>query len=161
MREGEVTSRAPGETIRCIRSGESGGPFVFYLELAPGAGGPPTHTHDEGLEILEILEGEVAFRVNGKTRILAAGDTLTLTPNDPHTFWNPSKIHAMRAKVTHGVRFERLIVQPGTTALAMYVTYVDPGASRLSKPIMRMACGLLAFLGRLCGVRMLTLTERP
>ena len=66
MREGEVLQPSPGETITCIRSGLSGGPFIFDLELAPGAGRPPTHTHDEGDEHIEVRVGEIVFRVNGK-----------------------------------------------------------------------------------------------
>lgn len=117
MREGEVARPQPGEKVTCIRSGLGGGPFIFDVELAPGTGGPPTHTHDEGDEIVEVLEGEVVFRVNGEEKLLRAGDSLTLTPKDAHTFWNPSKTDRVVARVTHGPRFERLIVQPGLTAL--------------------------------------------
>jgi hypothetical protein len=53
MREGEVVKPGPDETITCIRSSGGVGPFVFDLELAPGAKGPPTHTHDEGDELIE------------------------------------------------------------------------------------------------------------
>jgi len=111
MREGEVARPSPGEIVTCIRSAQSGGPFVFELELAPGTGGPPTHTHDEGDETIEVLEGEMTFRVNGTKKTLRAGDSLTLTPNDPHTFWNASKTERVRARVTHGARFERLITE--------------------------------------------------
>ena len=153
MREGEIARPAPGETIKCIRSGQAGGPFIFDLELAPGTGGPPTHTHDEGDETIEVIEGEIAFRVNKKTTVLRAGESLTLTPDDAHTFWNPSKTTATRARVTHGARFERLIAQPSLTALLMYLTYVDPGASRARHPMMKLVVRLIAWVGRLRGVQ--------
>lgn len=153
MREGEVKSLAPGETITCIRSGQAGGPFIFELGLAPGAGRPPTHTHDEGDETIEVLEGEMAFRVNGEDKLLRPGDKLTLTPADAHTFWNPSKTVHLRARVIHGARFERLAAQPGFLALIMYLTYVDPGASRATHPAMKALMRVVAFIGKLCGTK--------
>jgi hypothetical protein len=155
MREGEVARPSPRETITCIRSGQFGGPFIFDLELAPGAGGPPTHTHDEGDELIEVLEGEIMFRVAGKNRRLGAGDALTLTPNDPHTFWNPSKTARARARVTHGARFERAIAQPSLTSLLMYLVYVDPGASRATSPMVKLVARLVAWIGRRRGVQMI------
>jgi hypothetical protein len=152
MREGEVVHPGPGETIACIRSGLSGGPFIFELELAPGTGGPPTHTHDEGDEIIEMLEGEMIFRVNGERVQLRPGDSITLTPRDAHTFWNPSKTQSARARVTHGARFERLIVQPDMTSMLVYLAYVDPGASRATNPMMRLMARIIAALGRLRGI---------
>lgn len=160
MREGETTHPAPGESITCIRSGQSGGSFIFEVALAPGTGGPPTHTHDEGDEIIEVLEGEIVFRVNGTDQLLRAGDSLTLTPSDRHTFWNPSKTSSVRARVTHGSRFERLVAQPDVTSICMYSTYVDPGASRVSHPVMKVMMGLLARIGRLRGKRPVVDGER-
>jgi mannose-6-phosphate isomerase-like protein (cupin superfamily) len=159
MREGEVVRPSPKETVTCIRSGQSGGPFVFDLELAAGAKGPPTHTHDEGDEIIEVLEGEVVFRVDGQDKLLRAGDSLTLTPTDAHTFWNPSKTASVRARVTHGPRFERFIVQPDLTSMLMYLCYVDPGASRATNPVMKMAMRVIARVGRLRGVRLVGVGE--
>ncbi len=154
MHEGEIARPSPGETITCIRSGQSGGPFIFDLELAPGSGRPPTHTHDEGDELIEVLEGEIVFRVHGEDKLLRAGDSLTLTPADPHTFWNPSKTERLRARVTHGARFERLIVQPGVTQILMYLTYVDAGASRATSPLLQLVARVIAWIGRLRGVQM-------
>jgi mannose-6-phosphate isomerase-like protein (cupin superfamily) len=154
MREGEVVRPSSGETVTCVRSGQSGGPFVFDLDLAPGSGRPPTHTHDEGDELVEVVEGELTFVVNGRKTVLHAGDTLLLTPKDAHTFWNASKATHVRARVTHGARFERFIVQPGVTALMMYLTYVDPGASRATNPLFRGLGRAVAWVGRMRGVAM-------
>jgi quercetin dioxygenase-like cupin family protein len=154
MREGDVAQPSPRETITCIRSGQAGGAFIFDLELAPGAGGPPTHTHDEGDEHIEMLEGELVFRIAGKNRRLRAGDSLILTPNDPHTFWNPSRTARARARVTHGPRFERAIVQPSLTAMLVYLVYVDPGASRATNPMVKLAARLVAWVGRKRGVQL-------
>jgi quercetin dioxygenase-like cupin family protein len=152
MHENEVARPSPGETITCIRSGQSGGPFIFDLELAPGAGRPPMHTHDEGDETIEVLEGEIVFRVKGVDRHLRAGDSLTLTPDDPHTFWNPSKTASVRARVTHGARFERLIAQPNMLSMLTYLAYVDPGASRATSWAVNLVVRVAGMFGRLRGV---------
>jgi len=153
MREGETIHPTPGERITCIESGANGGRFVFELELAPGAGGPPTHTHDEGDETIEVLEGEIEFKVHGKWRRLGPGESLTLSPSDPHTFRNPSREHPVRCNVIHGARFEKLIAQPGLLHIAIYLTDVDPGASRTTKPLMRVALKLMATFAKLRGLR--------
>jgi quercetin dioxygenase-like cupin family protein len=151
MIEGEIARPSPGETITCIRSAQAGGPFIFELELAPGAGRPPVHTHDEGDETIEVLSGEMVFLVCGKTKLLRAGDTITLSPHEPHTFWNPSKREPMKARVVHGARFERLIAQPNLLCMLMYLVDVDPGSSRATSPWMRWFAHMGAWVGRLLG----------
>jgi uncharacterized cupin superfamily protein len=126
---------------------------VFELELAPKGKGPPVHTHDEGDETIEVLEGEITFRVRGQDRTLRAGESLTLTPADPHTFWNPSKTSPVRCKVTHGSRFERAIVQPTFPALVVYLALVDPGASRTQNGLVASVMKVIAILARAIGVR--------
>ena len=78
---------------------------------------------------------------------------MTLTPRDPHTFWNPSRTDVLRARVTHGARFERAIAQPGITPMLVYLTYVDPGASRATNPMMKIVARMIAWVGRLRGVK--------
>jgi quercetin dioxygenase-like cupin family protein len=153
MREGEVHQVSPSETITCVRSGLNGGSFVFDFELAPGAKGPPMHTHDEGDEIIEVTQGEIVFRVEGEDRHLQGGDVLTLTPDEPHTFWNPSRTQTVKCRVTHGARFERLIAQPGLMHILMYMAFVDPGSSRPANRVVRVFVRMIAWAGRLMGVR--------
>ena len=159
MREGEVCAVSPQETVTCIRSGLDGGAFVFDLELAPGAKGPPTHTHDEGDETIEVLDGEIAFRVNGEVRHLHPGDVLTLTPDDPHTFWNPSRDRPVTCRVTHGARFERLIAQPDMMSILMYIAFVDPGASRPASRVGFFFMRIVAWVARLLGKRPVVLPD--
>lgn len=153
MREGETIRPSPGERITCIESSSGGGRFVFELELAPGVGGPPIHTHDEGDETIEVLEGEIDFKVHGKWRRLGPGDSLTLTPSDPHTFRNPSREHPVRCNVIHGARFEKLMAQPDLSRLAIYLTDVDPGASRTSSAFMRLVLRVMSAFAKLRGLR--------
>ncbi|MCB9611091.1 MAG: cupin domain-containing protein [Sandaracinus sp.] len=140
MREERSSILRPARPFAACVQARRADRFFFEVELAPGAKGPPTHTHEEGDEVVEMLAGEVVFRIHGREQRQKAGDRLTLTPADPHTFWNPSKTTPARARVTHGARFERLIAQPWSLlAIARYLTEVDPGASRTHHPLMRVA----------------------
>lgn len=153
MKVGEEVRPSPGERIVCVQSGRDGGPFIFEMELGPRVKGPPMHAHDEGDEVVEVLEGEIVFRVGGEDRTLRAGEALTLTPADAHTFWNPSPTAPVRCRVVHGARFERAISQPDFSRMAMYLTWVDAGASRMASPAVRGVLWLVALFGRLRGLQ--------
>lgn len=153
MNKGETIHPSPGESITCVRSGRDGGPFIFDMILGPGVSGPPTHTHDEGDEIIEVTEGEIVFVVDGRAQAMKAGDRATITPAMAHTFHNPSKTTPVHCRVTHGGRFERAVSQPGFTQLAMVLSTIDPGASRMRSPLVRAVLHLIAFFGRLRGLQ--------
>src|SRR5688572_25269153 len=141
MRAGE-TIRDDGETITCLRSSSDGGRFEYEVELAAGKGGPPTHHHAEGPEVVEVIEGEIVFVVEGREHHLRAGDRLEIAAGVPHTFRNPSRERAVRARGWHGPRFEAAIGQlagggPTFTRLARYLTEVDPHASYMVSPLIR------------------------
>ncbi len=150
MRPGEVLSPRAGEIFTCIRSSDDGGVFVFEMELGPQGRGPPMHSHDDD-EGIEVLDGEIVFEVRGEAKTLRRGDALTLPAGTPHRFWNPSRSQPVRCTVTHGARFERALAQPDLTRMAMYLTFVDPGASRMTSPFVRAVLYVVAQVGRLRG----------
>lgn len=153
MRNGETLIPGKGERITCIQSGVNGGPFIFEFELEPGVKGPPMHTHEEGNETFEVLEGEIEIRVGRRVHRCRAGDRLTLTPDDPHTFRNPSGSHNVRCRVEHGGRFERAIVQRGLPQLAVYIHRVDAGSIRVHNPVLRVMMRWIAAVAALAGVK--------
>jgi quercetin dioxygenase-like cupin family protein len=67
----------------------------FHLmesRIPPGAGaGEALYTFPADVELAYVLEGRLELRVGGKLHHVAAGDTLTYSPRDPHTWRNPSK----------------------------------------------------------------------
>jgi len=153
MQSGEILIPGKGERITCIRSGLDGGPFIFDFELDPGVKGPPMHTHEEHNETFEILQGELMIKVVGQVHHCKAGDRLTLTPNDPHTFWNPSKTEKLCCRVEHGGRFERAIVQPDLARLALFIHTVDGGSIRVHNAVLRLLMRWIARVARLAGVK--------
>jgi transcriptional regulator with XRE-family HTH domain len=66
----------------------------FHLmesRIPPGAGaGEELYTFPAEAEIVYVLAGALELRVGGTVHRVEAGDTLTYSPRDPHTWRNPS-----------------------------------------------------------------------
>lgn len=110
------------------------------------------HSRNEGDERIDVLEGEIVFVVQGDQRTLRAGESLMLTQAMPHTFWNPSRTTSVHCLVHHGARFERAIAQRNLTRMAMFLTFVAPGASGMARPLVRGVLALVAWFDRLRGL---------
>ena len=66
----------------------------FHLmesRIPPGAGaGAEPYTFPAEAEIVYVLAGELELDVGGTVHRVEAGDTVTYSPRDPHTWRNPS-----------------------------------------------------------------------
>ncbi len=77
-----------------------------------------------------------------------------MKPTNTSRCWKaPSKTDPVRCRVTHGARFERGMSQPDFTRMAIYISFVDPGASRMASPLVRGLLRLVAWVGRLRGIQ--------
>lgn len=64
---------------------------VIETHVAPGGSpGPEPWSHSGDLIIATVLEGSLEFRFNDHATILRAGDTISYSPADPHSWGNPS-----------------------------------------------------------------------
>ncbi|MGV9313929.1 helix-turn-helix domain-containing protein [Streptomyces sp. NPDC003691] len=62
---------------------------VLRSRLEPGAhGGDELYTINCEVEVLHVVSGEVAVRFTDRTETLAAGDTLSFSGREPHTWRN-------------------------------------------------------------------------
>ncbi|MGX2998828.1 helix-turn-helix domain-containing protein [Streptomyces sp. JNUCC 64] len=62
---------------------------ILRSHLEPGAhGGERLYTINCDVEVLHVVSGEVAVRFTDRTETLAAGDTLTFSGREPHTWHN-------------------------------------------------------------------------
>ncbi len=90
--EGKTLLIGGGDSVTYkVRSAETDGAyFCFEVSTTPGFG-PPLHSHAYR-ELFYVLEGEYefTFEQDGElaTLIGAAGSTLAIPPNVPHTFKN-------------------------------------------------------------------------
>lgn len=81
-----------GSTFVIVESQASndGSEIVFEITMAPGAMGPPRHSHPAQDESWTVQEGELSVLVDDQWRILAAGETLAIGPGTVHTLANRS-----------------------------------------------------------------------
>lgn len=67
----------------------------FHLlesRIPPGAGaGDELYTFPADVELVYVLAGQLELRVQEKLYLVGAGDTVTYSPRDPHTWRNPSE----------------------------------------------------------------------
>jgi quercetin dioxygenase-like cupin family protein len=91
-----IINTETGERIVIQKSGaETGGAclgFDFYA--APGGGVPFEHYHAKQSEYFRMVEGELTLRVDGETRLLRAGDEMTLAPGTRHSIKNEGDVEA-------------------------------------------------------------------
>ena len=63
---------------------------VIETHIAPGGSpGPEPWSHSGDLIIATVLEGALEFRFEDHTSVLHAGDTISYSPAEPHSWGNP------------------------------------------------------------------------
>jgi quercetin dioxygenase-like cupin family protein len=77
-----------------LTGAQTGGAFsLFELEVTPGGGVPP-HMHTREDETFIVVEGEIAFWLNGEPRTVRKGEILHAPKRVPHGFSNDTTEHA-------------------------------------------------------------------
>ncbi len=81
-----------GTTFTVVESGRTndGAQIVFEITMAPGAMGPPRHTHTGQEEWWTVQSGELAVQVGDEWQTITAGETLTVPAGVVHTLKNRS-----------------------------------------------------------------------
>ncbi|GAB2791918.1 hypothetical protein GCM10027275_40960 [Rhabdobacter roseus] len=69
-----------------ISARDTDGLLTVFEYLGNEKGGPPLHLHPHQDEIFCVIEGRYLFEVGGEKHQLAAGDTIFLPRQVPHTF---------------------------------------------------------------------------
>jgi quercetin dioxygenase-like cupin family protein len=78
-----------GEKVTIHLDGErTDGKLTMWTEITPPGGGPPPHYHLNEDETFHVLEGRVAFLVNGEWREVALGGSAFMPRGSVHTFKN-------------------------------------------------------------------------
>jgi quercetin dioxygenase-like cupin family protein len=92
-------------------SAETNGEYVqFECFVKPSGFVAAAHVHPFQQERFEILEGSVAFRIDGQELPAVPGDAILIAPGRSHQFWNAGDEQARFAcEVRPALDFERLI----------------------------------------------------
>jgi quercetin dioxygenase-like cupin family protein len=113
IRTGDVLQNpVTGELLRFVKTAaDTNGEYVLVdVLIAPNGQVAAAHVHPYQTETFEVLEGDVSFKVDGKTIVATAGDTLVVKPGTAHKFWNSGTTDAsFRCEVRPALQFERLI----------------------------------------------------
>ena len=75
------------QTYRILLTGnESGGRLGIFESICPPNGGPPRHIHLEEDEVFYVIEGEMAFWLEGAELRRKAGEVAFIPQGKEHTF---------------------------------------------------------------------------
>ena len=80
-----------GDVYRFLATGkETDGKYALWEALALPGGGPPPHIHSREEEGFYVLDGEIAFTINGERVVAKAGTFANIPVGTPHSFKNES-----------------------------------------------------------------------
>lgn len=93
-------------------AGDTDGRYMqSETRVRPGGGVSVAHRHPQITERFEVLEGELALKLDGTTRVLTAGEQLTIPPGVAHHYANRSQADTVfRCEVWPAARFEAMVV---------------------------------------------------
>jgi quercetin dioxygenase-like cupin family protein len=101
-----------GERLTFVTtSADTDGEYVVVdVELEPNGTVAAAHIHPHQSETFAVTEGTVAFKVDGETTNLGAGEIVHVEAGQSHRFWNAGDSRArFRTVVTPALGFEQLI----------------------------------------------------
>ena len=94
--EGRVLHAFGEEVIVHLDGERTGGKLTMWTNITPPGGGPPPHYHLNEDETFHVLDGRVAFLVDGQWREVSPGTSAFMPRGVVHTFKNvgdhPSRI---------------------------------------------------------------------
>jgi quercetin dioxygenase-like cupin family protein len=104
--------RAFGLELRILLDGErTGGALAMWTEITPPGSGPPPHYHLNEDEILHVIEGRVAFFLNGEWNETGPGGTAFLPRGVVHTFKNVGDQPSRMLNMTMPSGFEKFFAR--------------------------------------------------
>ncbi len=85
-----IENPATGQRLTFLATARDTAGEVFRAEgvFPPGGFAGVEHVHPHQDERFEVLAGRAAFRVDGRERVLEAGETIDVPAGTPHTFGN-------------------------------------------------------------------------
>jgi mannose-6-phosphate isomerase-like protein (cupin superfamily) len=97
----------PHQTLRVVSS--TADALELEAEWQPGGTAPPGHLHPGQDEHFEVLEGELTTVVEGRERVIAAGEAFDVPRGSAHRMWNAGAAPARATwRVTPALRTEEM-----------------------------------------------------
>jgi len=106
------TLRAFGEEMIIHLDGKStGGKLAMWTAITAPSGGPPPHYHENEDETFHVLEGRVAFLLNGEWNEVGPGGTVFVPRGVVHTFKNVGDKPCRMLNMTTPSGFEKFFAR--------------------------------------------------
>jgi len=104
--------RAFGLELRILLDGErTGGTFTMWVNITPPGGGAPPHYHSNEDEIFHVIEGRVAFFLNGEWIEVGPDGTAFMPRGIVHTFKNVGDRPSRMLNMTTPSGFEKFFAR--------------------------------------------------
>src|SRR5215212_10299101 len=85
-----------------VPSDSTGGQITVFRYTAPGGFAPPRHVHTREDEVFHVLEGHVAFDIDGRRQLAGPGTTVWMPRGVPHGFRIESPVAVILGLMTQG-----------------------------------------------------------
>jgi quercetin dioxygenase-like cupin family protein len=116
-----------GDVLRFLATGaETGGRYAALESTVPPGGGQPPHVHSREEESFYVLDGEVAFTMDGERIVAGAGTFVTLPVGSLHYFRNETARPARMLIAMTPAGLEDMFIEVGTP--------LPPGATTAAPP---------------------------
>jgi quercetin dioxygenase-like cupin family protein len=117
-----------------VATGEdTNGKFALIEAIVSPGGGPPPHVHTREDEGFYILEGEIAFTINGERLVATAGMFANLPVGTPHSFKNESNKPAKMLVSVAPAGLEKMFMEIGVPRAEGATTALPPTREDVEK----------------------------
>jgi quercetin dioxygenase-like cupin family protein len=123
-----------GDIYRFLATGENtNGRYALWEALVPPGGGPPPHVHSKEEEGFYVLDGEIAFTVNGEKVVARAGMFANIPVGTPHSFKNESDRPAKMLISVAPAGLEQMFFEVGVPLAEGAATALPPTKDEIEK----------------------------
>jgi quercetin dioxygenase-like cupin family protein len=123
-----------GDVYRFLATGDdTNGKYALWEAVVPPGGGPPPHVHSREEEGFYVLEGEIAFTVNGERVVAAAGTFANMPVGTPHSFKNESSQLARMLVSVAPAGLEQMFFEVGVPLAEGATTAPPPSKEEIEK----------------------------
>src|SRR5215813_10418085 len=123
-----------GDVYRFLATGEdTDGKYALFEGIISPGGGPPPHVHSREEEGFFVLEGEIAFTLNGERVVATAGTFANVPVGTPHSFKNESSKPAKMLISVAPAGLEKMFFEVGVPLPEGSTTALPPTKEEIEK----------------------------
>ena len=123
-----------GDVYRFLATGEDTNYKYALIEALVGpGGGPPPHVHSREEEGFYILEGEIAFTIDGKRVVATPGMFANMPVGTPHSFKNETNKLAKMLATVAPAGLEKMFIEIAVPLAEGATTALPPTKEDIEK----------------------------